>query len=204
MSRSLRSVPVLSFALALLFAIPLAIAAPFPAPGEQSTYPDKPSGLKKLIQDMMKAVKDGDQAALMSYSQSLLLPDPDDWFSHAFGERFGSIMARNYKQETPLIPKMLEKALSNASRDKMTVIDVRRFERTCDGDADDQEYPILALRQQPQPFYEVRLTKNTYYMTLELFAYVDGGFRYGESCCASDEHDDNCPSSRRRPFRWRR
>jgi len=143
-----------------------------------SGYPDKTSGLKKLLQDIMKAEKDADQQRLKPFWDSFALPNPDTWFAQVFGSRFGPMMAKTYMQQTPYIAKQLDKAFANALRDKMNDVETRRFENACDSAADQSEYPILAARQQQQAFYEARLIRGGYGTVLTLFAYVDGAFRY--------------------------
>lgn len=142
------------------------------------TYPDKASGLKKLLQDFMKAEKDGDQQKLKAYGDSFAIPDPETWFTKMFGSRFGPKMEKTYTQQAPLIRKMLDTTFANALRDKMNEIIPRRFEKGCDPDADAHEYPVLAIRQQEQPFYEARLANGNYATSLTLFVYIDGAFRY--------------------------
>lgn len=141
-------------------------------------YPDKPAGLKKLIQDLMKAEKDGDQQKLREYWEGLKIPNSDQWIGRVFGDRFGPIMAKTYAAQLQTSSKTLDKALTNALRDKMTQIDVLRFDRACDSGAGDNVYPLLAARQEQQPLYVVKLANGTYWTELFAFAYVEGGFRY--------------------------
>jgi hypothetical protein len=143
-----------------------------------SEYPDKPAGLKKLIQDLLKAEKDGDQPKLKEYLEGLRIPDADEWFGQVFGDRFGPLMAKTYKAESPIIGKSLGKTLTNALRDKMTQIDVLRFDKACDSEADDTVYPLLLARKQPLPMYQVMLANGSYRTNLFAFTYVEGGFRY--------------------------
>jgi len=135
-----------------------------------SDYPDKPAALKKLMQDLLKAEKDGGQQKLKAFWDELKVPNPDQWFVEVFGERFGSPMAKTYTSQLPVIGKTLDKALSNALRDKMTQIDVIRFDRTCDSEAGDYVYPLLAARQKQQALYEAKLANGSYWT--ELFAFA--------------------------------
>jgi hypothetical protein len=143
-----------------------------------SEYPDKPAGLKKLIQDLLKAEKDGDQPKLKEYWEGLRIPNSDEWFTQVFGDRFGPLMAKTYQAESPIIGKSLGKTLTNALRDKMTQIDVLRFDKACDSSADDTVYPLLLARKQPLPMYQVKLANGSYSTELFAFTYVEGSFRY--------------------------
>jgi hypothetical protein len=174
--RQLRcTIAVVTMVLTVFLRVGSASAAP---QASIPAYPDKTSGLKKLLQDFMKAEKDGDQQKLKGYGDSFAVPDPDAWFTKVFGPRFGPTMAKTYKQQTPLLRKSLDKTFAGALRDKMNEIDSRRFEKACDSSADEHEYPVLAIRQQEQPFYEARLVNGSYATELTFFVYVDGAFRY--------------------------
>jgi hypothetical protein len=119
------------------------------------------------VQDVLKAEKDGDQQRLKEY-----------WISRVFGGRFGPTMAKTYTAQLQVSSKALDKTLTNALRDKMTQIDVLRFDKACDSGAGDNVYPFLAARQRQQPMYVVKLANGTYWTELFAFAYVEGGFRY--------------------------
>jgi len=146
-----------------------------PTPSE---YPDKPAGLKKMIQDLLKAEKDGDQQKLKEYWEELKIPNSDEWFGQVFGDRFGPLMAKTYLAQSPIIGKSLGKTLTNALRDKMTQVDVLRFDKACDSEAGDNVYPLLAARRQQLPVYEVKLANGTYWTELFAFIYVQGAFRF--------------------------
>jgi hypothetical protein len=141
-------------------------------------YPDKPAGLKKLIQDILKAEKDGNKQELKEYWDGLRLPNSDQWFGQVFGDRFGPPMAKTYTAESQIVGKTLDKTLTNALRDKMTQIDVLRFDKACDSQAGNGVYPLLVARKQEQAMYEVKLANGTYWTELFAFVYVDGSFRY--------------------------
>lgn len=141
-------------------------------------YPDKPAGLKKMIQDLLKAEQDGDQQKLKEYWEGLKIPNSDEWFSQVFGDRFGPLMAKTYQAQSPIMGKSLGKILTNALRDKMTQVDVLRFDRACDSGAGDNVYPLLAARKQQLPMYEVKLANGTYWTELFAFIYVQGAFRF--------------------------
>ena len=163
------SVPVFGFA---------AAATPNQQSGAASNYPDKASGLKKFIQDALKAKKENDQQKLNAYLDSIVAPSPNAWFSEMFGQRLGPPMARAYTREIPAVGRILEKTLANASRDKMNEVVVRRFDYSCDIDGTETDYPVLAIRQKRQPLYVVRLTNGTYTLVVDFFAYIDGAFRF--------------------------
>ena len=73
------------FSLALLFLIPTAalpqrLAAPFPATSfSVPEYPNTKDGLKKLLNDMRKAAKRGDQSKLAALVKGLAIPNCYPW-----------------------------------------------------------------------------------------------------------------------------
>jgi hypothetical protein len=164
-------------AFCFLFTSLVLCAHPSGLPGNPE-YPDKPAGLKKLVQDLLKAEKDGDQQRLKEYWEELKIPNSDQWISRVFGDRFGPTIAKTYTAQLQINSKALDRILANALRDKMTQIDVLRFDKPCDSGAGDGVYPLLAARQQPQPIYIVKLANGTYWTELFAFAYIEGGFRY--------------------------
>lgn len=141
-------------------------------------YAEKPGGLKKLMEDILRATKVGDEQALSKLLGSLTVPDPDIWFRQVFGEVIGANFAARFAGSRPGIPPNLANFFTEVVRAKMTQVDVRRFERACDPNATEFEYPVLAARQRSQALYEVRFMEANYYRSLWAFAYIDGGFRF--------------------------
>lgn len=62
----------------------------------QASYDDSPSGLKREMQDAMKAAKEGDQGKLGAQTAAMVLPNPAAWFSKVFGNEIGGIYAQHY------------------------------------------------------------------------------------------------------------
>ncbi len=152
--------------------------APTPQASAVASYPDKPGGLKKLIGEILKAKKAGDQKTLGAYLDALEVPGADEWFQRVFGNSQGSTLADSYKTTKRSRSYGLADTFDFVVREKMTDIDVRRFNETCDPDASEHQYPVLTARQLQEPLYEVRLMHANYGKVLWFFAYIDGGFRY--------------------------
>jgi TonB family protein len=143
------------------------------------SYPAKASGLKKLIQDILKAQKEGKEQAVNAYLNSFLLREPDPWFEQVFGEAQGNTFSSVYRGARGSLQAELYDAFQTAGQQKMTDVDVHRFEKTCDPHANEQEYPVLAARARPEPLYEVSMMRGgTYGRVYWFFAYIDGGFRF--------------------------
>jgi TonB family protein len=141
-------------------------------------YPNSESGLKHLIQDALAAVKANDQTRLAELTSSMVLPSPEEWFLNVFGPEWGAVYAKLYAQNQGHAAANLANIFSDAVAQKFSIGEVRQFKSSCDFSADQDEYPMLAARVEPEPFNVVRFTKGNEVRTLRFIAYVDGGFRF--------------------------
>lgn len=140
-------------------------------------YPDTPRGLEKLLNDMMKFTKDGNNQALAAYVNSLMLPNPDDWYNSVFGDdgpRQAAASAPLRSGAGTTFPSTLATML----KENRTSIEAHKFEKSCDKSATEKEYPLLLQRHSPVPLYDVRFKDAISESIWSYFAYVDGGFRY--------------------------
>lgn len=143
------------------------------------SYPDSPSGLTKMMKQMLDMAQHGKLEDLQPYFRALLVPNPDSWFSAQFGASQGTRFAQNYQSMEQNLPMLFANTLQSNSGLKFTSVEVQRFRTACTVDANESEYPVLAAREdQSMSLYEVRFVKDTAYRWLFPFAYVDGGFRY--------------------------
>lgn len=143
------------------------------------SYPESPSGLTKMMKQMLALFSQGKSQELDSYYHALAVPNPDAWFAAQFGDRDGTRFAENYQRIEQSLPLVFTTILQTDTGLKYDTVDVMRFRDACTNDANDAEYPILVARaQQTTALYEVRFMKNGGYRWLFPFAYVDGGFRY--------------------------
>lgn len=158
---------------------PGAAAAPAKPAVSIPSYPDSPGGLTKMMKEMLDMAKHDDNQGLEPYYQALVLPNPSSWFPAQFGPDQGAQFSRSYG----FISRSLESFFTNDIETdpdlRTSYVEVRRFKASCDSDANDAEYPLLAAREnQSMPLYEVRFIKGSGYRFLFPFVYVDGGFRY--------------------------
>jgi TonB family protein len=142
------------------------------------SYPDSPAGLEELIKDMMKMQKGRDAKNLAPYIQSLILPDPSEWFTATFGDQIGAELTASYERtriDLPLsFPDILAQLQSKHAGNALAT----RFTDPCNPDADEAEYPLLLRRANAQPLYDIRFSSGQQYVTMRYFAYVDGAFRW--------------------------
>lgn len=156
---------------------PQPVTAQVAAPAIPS-YPDTAKGLEKFMKDMMKCVKDGDKQALANYARSLVLPDAESWFKSVFGDALGTQLATISERSRNEIELSAPDMLAQFEHEKRTNIDVVRLDESCGTLALPVESPFLALRQRPEPLYDIRFSGHGDSSVWLYFAYVNGGFRY--------------------------
>jgi hypothetical protein len=142
----------------------------------QQPYEDTPSGLKRLMQDATKAIKEKDQGKLAALTSSMVIPDPQGWFSKVFGADIGTVYAASYAQDRDTLMGLLNRKLQEMQR--LGGIDVIRFTNPCDTHADDRAYPLLLSRQALEALSEVTFHGGNDYESLRFFAFIDGAFRF--------------------------
>ena len=143
-----------------------------------SSYPDTPQGLEKLMKDMMKIEKQGKQQDLAPYAKSLLLPDADNWFKSVFGDSAGAALASASELTRNGIEFGAPETLVTLRKKDLTEVRAVRFDDSCSPLATPAEYPVLLLRQRPEPLYDVRFSDGSKESVWAYFAYVDGAFRF--------------------------
>jgi TonB family protein len=142
------------------------------------SYPDTPQGLEKLMKDMMKIEKQGKQQDLAPYAKSLLLPDADNWFQSVFGDSAGAALASASELARNGIEFGAPETLATLRKKDLTEVRAVRFDDSCNPLATAAEYPVLLLRQRPEPLYDVRFSDGSKESVWAYFAYVDGAFRF--------------------------
>ena len=143
------------------------------------SYPDSSGGLTKMMKQMLEISQRGKAEDLQSFLHALLIPNPDSWFPSQFGDQQGEQFVQQYEQVPLYIASFFKQALQADTGLKYNTVVVRRFRDSCDGDANEFEYPLLAARtEQIVPLYEVRFVNGATFRWLFPFAYIDGGFRY--------------------------
>ncbi|MGH9709565.1 MAG: energy transducer TonB [Candidatus Acidiferrales bacterium] len=142
------------------------------------SYPDSPRGLEKLIKEMLRLEKSGETKGLAPYVQSLVLPNSDAWFRSTFGDSIGATLSGAYERQKIELPMSFPDTLADLLAKHHTETEAIRFTDSCNPLATEYEYPILTLRQNSQPLYDVRFVSGRTMTMIPYFAYVDGAFRY--------------------------
>jgi TonB family protein len=151
--------------------------APAVAPAIPS-YSDSPGGLQKLFKEMLKLEKNGNTQALAPYIQSLILPNSEAWFRSTFGDAIGAHLAGDYERTGVELPVSFPDSLADLVAKHLPDPEAVRFTDSCNSHASESEYPVLLLRGNAQPLYDVRFEYGNRLILIPYFAYVDGAFRY--------------------------
>jgi TonB family protein len=151
---------------------------PLPATAPPVAYPEKGGGLAKELHDLQKARKAGDKSTADAILRSLVLPDPEHWFTRTFGEDVGKEMAGQYIPTSHVMVQQLQGIMNHLEDMKFNEVDVRKFDKPCDDHADDYVYPLLLARTEQVPFYEATFRNGNSYQVMNSFVFVDGAFRY--------------------------
>jgi TonB family protein len=141
-------------------------------------YPDSAEGLTSLTHDLLDAMKKGDAASTNAYLSSLVLPNPDSWFSGVFEKDLGPESAAEYTEMLPSLPAMLTAAFQDIATSGATPVSAIRFAQTCDREIDGNMLVLLSMRKRDKPLYEIRYGAGAMQRAIWAFAYADGGFRY--------------------------
>lgn len=150
-----------------------------PAAVSQPSYPESSDGLRKLIEDILGAVKSGDSVKASSYFSSLAIPDYAAWFVKIFGPVEGRRLKAKYEELLPQAATDMRKRFEYAIKGERTNIGVRVLQKPVDPAAR-LGHAIIEAMIQPVPLYIVDGTspKEKYPVFIGDFLYADGGFRY--------------------------
>ena len=146
-------------------------------PAAVPTYPDTNSGLQKLVEDTFRAAKKNDTATYGALISSLARQVPDDWFHDTFGDE-GDAIFKEYPGAGPRLVSELQAFFTKVRNEKFTQVTAKKHEASCDDNSGELIYPVMVMRQNPVPLYELRFLQGEKFYRLWAFAYVDGGFRF--------------------------
>jgi TonB family protein len=166
-----------------------AVGAPLPAqepapapppPADLTGYPDSEKGLRELGKDMLKAAKNGDAQRLSALAGGLATGDPTAWLKSVFGDGRGGDMATLLEQNRADRRTALQLGFETFVKEKLSNVQVRRFEKSCTLRVSPDQYPLLALREKPVPLYELRVMDSVGEKgrNFWFFVHTGGSFHY--------------------------
>jgi TonB family protein len=142
-----------------------------------AAYPESADGLKRLVEDMLSAVKVKDDAKLSWYVSALTIPEHAAWFAQTFGSTEGSRLEAKYSESLSGAAKNIREKFEYALKDHRTDVGVKVLSPAEIGPLG---RAILAAMARPTPIYMVDGSnpKEKFPAAIGDFVYVDGGFRY--------------------------
>lgn len=149
-----------------------------PARPANLDYADNTHGLERLAKDIINAQKEGHESRAAELAQSMVLPDPENWYLQTFGPDIANDEGAKYAAGEKNLPAEILKIFFGAIQNHFTDVTAARFGESCDDNAGESAFGTLQLRIQPVPLYELRLRNGDRFLRLFTIVYVDGGFRY--------------------------
>jgi hypothetical protein len=176
-----------------------------PVPSAIPHYPNSQGGLEDLMRDMISLQRREDSAALASYFQSLILPDPEAWFSSGFGDAdcdaqdlgpngcLGPRIAWYYTATAKTLPDSFALTLADLVHENLTNFESVNQTEQCAGPVqiipsqkligEFTTVPVLLspwskLVRQNEPVYVLWAFNESKETTLSFFVYSQGAFRY--------------------------
>jgi TonB family protein len=190
-----------------IFAVAVCVAAnaqgaPQTSPAVQiSQYENSDKDFQRFAEDVMQASKANDQARLLAYTRSLLLPDADAWFVKSFGKNLGAQYAAYYSQMAGSLDITLADTFLGIAAQGYSTIQALRLNSPCEAGLKPIETSVLVARQSSNPLYVVRFFSGDTSQVIRFFSYADGGFRYLRDLNPRGPHrpPSNDPSAPRMP-----
>lgn len=166
-----------------------------------SSYPDTAEGLEKTMGDMISLQERGQTAELAPYLQSLILPNPDEWFAARFGivhcqeeklganDCLGPRIAYTYATITRDLPASFNLTLKDLINEGLTNFEATDYTEPCPGPLHIVASQKLVggltttqilggMTRHHESVYVLWSYSDTKETTLPFFVYSDGGFRY--------------------------
>lgn len=195
--------------LLLLFALVITMrygdAQSSPAGTPVRSYPDTAAGLEHLVIDMLSLQRNGDNAALAPYLQSLVLPNADNWFASKFGDVrcgeqqlspndcLGPRMAFTYRSLARVLPASFSLTLTDFLHEGLTNFEATNYTEECPGPdrivaarelvgglttTPHLSSMLSGLVQHHEPIYVLWAFNERKETTMPFFVYFEGAFRY--------------------------
>jgi TonB family protein len=150
------------------------------APAEYGAiYPDSPVGLQHFVEDLLSAIKAGDNTKVDSLWQSAILPDHTAWFASVFGEKEGTSLEASYAKRLANTPYTPGKAYTFAASLDVVKVLVLPLAQAAVSRPDSWAKAIqLSLKEEVHAYrVEAVSAGSTSSIMLGYFFFVSGGFR---------------------------
>jgi hypothetical protein len=168
------------------------LVLPAMAQTTKPVYPESEAGLKQFFQDILNASAAKDRQKIEVMLRSLVLPDPDKFFTRHFGDKIGARLAADYKKDYAKFGPSLAALLFSLNEPKTLTIEITCIQALDDTKAKDYQQLAIAAMQEPTPLYTASITKagTRAHITLWSIVYFEGQFRLaGKMRGVTDAHE---------------
>ncbi len=138
------TIAVLALLLACAFSRDVAFAADPP-------YPNSTTGLQKLIEGTLVAVKAGEKEKTAAFVRSMVLPDHESWFKRTFGDEHGKALATSFSKMSGTLETELAKILEKQLKEGRSVVRATRVDSEDDENASGLQKGSLKAMKEKTP-----------------------------------------------------
>ncbi len=151
-----------------------------PKPARMHAYADGTAGLQSFMSDFAAAAAHGPASLATEMGTSLVLPDPDLFFSSYYPAEIADRLIAEYRARPPAAAALID-LLRTQQQNGLRVFRVERFDQVADENA--VGYQEYALKEQTKllPLYSLRAQRpdtDAGAQHLFNFVYVDGAWKY--------------------------
>jgi TonB family protein len=158
---------------------------------EAEKYPNTPDGLRRLIDEILQAVKSKDSAREGELIHGLLMPVDSTWFTDVYGPGFGSSLAAAYRRAAPNLEQEIRTVYEGNAHHGWVKPKIFRY-----SDPETVNAPLdhfLNCMNEVEPLYTTAFQGNSQMLVMPLktgslgqgagdldgyFVYEGGGFRF--------------------------
>jgi len=136
--------------------------------------------LKVLIEEILQALKAGQNEKASKLVKRFILPNHRSWFSRVFGDEAGAKLSAEYEKTIGQLEFGLISLFGEVVKKDQLLVRINRFKAAGDNEATGLQNAALASMKTPIDLYSVRMVKfgEKYGTHLWSFVYEDGAFRF--------------------------
>jgi hypothetical protein len=144
--------------------------------GAQQPEFDRAAALHGPISQLVAAARNGDSKQLEEMLDGFILPEPQSFFSHVFGEEEGAKLAANYAGQSNLKQRLAQDLREMAKGDPAKLeISMTKHDSPDGSGLNDFWRAVLRQRHAPEPLYSAayRVGKGSWHALAEFFQMHD-------------------------------
>lgn len=142
-------------------------------------YPDSVDGVGQLFKDILTASASHNEAALVTLTRSLQMPEYKQWFKSVFPEDVAPRMIEEFEKNTLTTPPKLAILFASLKDPAKLTIEITRVEAADDPAARIYQRLAIEAMVNPAPLYSVTISLPQSSAKIEIWSlvYSGGGFR---------------------------